>query len=102
MNNRATPEKIMMNKHALALLRLYNNTNPSLEWCALHFNQILTSRQTKFKSGKSNRLKVGQNALSNRFFILNDQIPIKCLRHSKLNVKNCSLIEMYIKLVQII
>ena len=79
MNNRATPEKIMMYKHALAFFLLYNHTNLSLEWCALHFNQILTSRQTKFKSGKSNRLKVGQNALTNRFFILNDQIPIKWL-----------------------
>ena len=43
------------------------------------FIQILISRQTKFKTGKSNRLKVGQNALANRFFILNDQIPIKWL-----------------------
>ena len=79
MNNRATPEKIMMYKHAFALFQLYNNTIPSLEWCALHINQIINSRQTKFKSGKSNRLKVGQNALANRFYILNDEIPNKWL-----------------------
>ena len=41
--------------------------------------QILTSRQTKFKSRKANNLKVGINTLANRLFILNDQIPIKWL-----------------------
>ena len=64
MNNRATPEKFMMSKHALALFRHVNNTKPSLEWCALHFNQILTSRESNFKSTKSNRLRVGLNALA--------------------------------------
>ena len=52
---------------------------PTLEWCALHYNQILTSRQTKFKSKKSNKLNVGLNALANRFHILNNQIPISWL-----------------------
>ena len=65
-----------MHKHALALFRLYNNTKPSLEFCALHFNQILTSRHTHFKCVKSNRLKVGLNALANRLFILNGQVPL--------------------------
>ena len=76
MNNRATPEQILLYKHSLALFRLYNLNEPTLEWCALNFNQVLTSRQAKFKSMKSNKLKVGLNALANRFFILNDQIPI--------------------------
>ena len=76
LNNRATPEKILLYKHALALYRLYNCNEPTLEWCALHYNQILTSRQTKFRIKKSNKLKVGLNALSNRFYILNNQIPI--------------------------
>ena len=79
MNNRATPEKILMYKHPLALFRLYNCNDPSLEWCALFFNQILTSRQTKLKCRKSNKLKLGLNAPANRFFILNDQIPIHWL-----------------------
>ena len=79
MNNRATPEKILLYKHSLALYRLYNNNDPTMEWCALNFNQVLTSRQTKFKCKKSNKLKVGLNALRNRFFILNNQIPISWL-----------------------
>ena len=61
----------------LALFRLYNNTKPSLEWCALQFNQIITSRPTKFKN--KNRLRVGLNALANRLFILNEQIPLNWL-----------------------
>ena len=62
INNRATPEKIMIYIHLLALYRLYNHSKKTtLEWCALHFNQILTLRQTKFKTRKSNKLKVGQN-----------------------------------------
>ena len=36
-------------------------------------------QEIKFKSRKSNKLKVGVNALANRLFILNDQIPIKRL-----------------------
>ena len=67
LNNRATPENFLMYKHALALYRLW------------HYNQILTSRQTKFKSKKSNKLKVGLNAIVNRFHILNNQIPISWL-----------------------
>ena len=79
VNYRATPEKLLMYKHSLALFKFYILNAPTIEWCALHFNQILTSRQTKFKIRKSNKLKVGLNALANRFFISNDQIPINWL-----------------------
>ena len=79
MNNRATPEKFLMYKHALALYRLYNSNKPSLEWCALNLNQILTSRQTRFQIAKTNRLKVGLNALANRLYILNGQVPLSWL-----------------------
>ena len=50
-----------------------------MEWCAQNFNQILTLRQSKFKSRKANTLKVGLNALSNRFYVLNDKIPLNWL-----------------------
>ena len=59
INNRATPEKILLFKHSLSLFKLYNLNAPIIEWCALHFDQILTSRQTKLKIKKSNKLKVG-------------------------------------------
>ena len=79
LNNRAASEIFLMYKHALALYRLYNCNEPTLEWCALHYNQILTSRRTKFNSKRSNKLKVGLNALAKRFHILNNQIPISWL-----------------------
>ena len=66
----------MSYKHALAFYQLYNSKKPSLEWYALNFNQILSSRQTNFKIAKTNRLKVGLNALANRLFILNEQVPL--------------------------
>ena len=47
------------------------------EWVALNFNQILTSRQTKFISAKANKRKVGLNALANRAYVLNNRIPLE-------------------------
>ena len=46
------------------------------EWIALNFNQILMSRQIKFKALKANKRRVGLNALANRLPILNDRIPL--------------------------
>ena len=43
---------------------------------ALNFNQILTSRQSKFFSLRGNNKRVGLNAIANRFFILNNRIPL--------------------------
>ena len=80
MNNRATPEKLMIYKHSLALYRLCNLVQkPTIEWCALNVNQIFTSRQTMFKTMKNNNLKVGLNALANRLYILNEKTPLRWL-----------------------
>ena len=74
---RATPDKYLKYKHALCLFKLMNSESPhNLEWVALNFNQILTSRHTTFKINKHNNKRVGLNALANRFSILNDQIPL--------------------------
>ena len=73
---RATPEKFLLYRHALCLFKLINYPIFQTEWVALNFNQILTSRQTKFCSSRANRKKVGLNALANRFFILNNRIPL--------------------------
>ena len=48
MNNRARPEGFMSYKVAIQLYKLYNATNPSLDWVILNYNQILTTRQTNF------------------------------------------------------
>ena len=77
MYNRATPEKFLLYKHALTLFKLINTNDYTMEWAALNFNQILTSRQTTFKATSNHRKRVGLNALANRVFILNDKIPLK-------------------------
>ena len=82
--NRATPEMILKCKLALSLHRLYNrdfNFN-SIEFVHLNQNQILTSRQTNFKTIKSNSFKVGINSLSNRLSHINNQIPLSWLNMS--------------------
>ena len=82
MYHRATPDQFMLYKNAINLYRLYNERHGSIEWVALNFNQILTSRQTKFMSIKANRKKVGINAIANRFNILNNKIPLTWLNLS--------------------
>ena len=52
------------------------------EWLELNFNQVFTSRQTKFITLKTNRRKVGLNALANRAFILNNKIPLEWINMS--------------------
>ena len=68
---------------------------PTLEWCALNSEQILTSRQLNFKIRRSNNLKVGLNALACRLFILNDMIPLQWFNKSfdtfKVNCKKLML-----------
>ena len=75
-HNIATPEKLMLYKHALSLFKLFNSTNYTTEWVALNLNQINTSRQINFISGKSNLKRVGLNAIANRYQILNGKIPL--------------------------
>ena len=79
MCNRATPENIMRYKLALSLHKLYNKDFNSIEFAQLNYNQILMSRQTVFKTSKSNVFKVGMNSLSNRLAHLNDEIPLSWL-----------------------
>ena len=80
--NRATPENFLLYKHAISLFKLYNSDTFTDDWVLLNFNQILTSRQTDFISLRSNRTKVGLNALANRLFILNNRIPLQWLNMS--------------------
>ena len=74
--NRATPEKFLLYKHAITLFKLMNDPTFTTEWVALNFNQIFTSRQSRFLATKANNRKVGLNALANRVYILNNRIPL--------------------------
>ena len=79
LNNRAMPEAFMKYKISIQLHKLYNAAIPSLDWCSLNFDQILTSRQIHFLISKSNKNKVGLNILTNRFSVLNGLIPLSNL-----------------------
>ena len=74
--NRATPEKFLLYKTALNLFKLLTFNDYTLEWAALNFNQVLTSRQINFISLRANVKKVGLNAFANRVYILNNRIPL--------------------------
>ena len=87
LNGRSTPDQMMLYKLALSLFRVYNTNYNSIEFTALNFNQILTSRQTRFKTSRNNKTKVGLNSLANRFHALNDQIPLEWLNDSYITYK---------------
>ena len=82
MAKRATPEKLMLYKLSLQLFKIFNYSIPVTEWDLLNQNIIFTSRQTKFKTTKQNRLRLGMNTMSNRLWILNDKIPLDWLNLS--------------------
>ena len=79
INKRATPNMMLLYKHSIELHKLYNANNQSTEWIELNLNQILTSRQTTFRTHKTNKLKIGNNALANRLAILNNKISLDWL-----------------------
>ena len=82
MYHRATPEKVLSYKLALSLFKILNSEKYTLEWASLICNQIITTRQTKFITAKSHLKRVGINALANRFYILNNMIPLDWLNLS--------------------
>jgi hypothetical protein len=80
--NRATPNQIVIYKHALLLHKLYNGIFPQAEWLDLNIHQTFTTRQTKFKITKSNNYLVGNNILATRLSILNEKIALEDLNLS--------------------
>ena len=84
---RALPSQILEFKHAVVLHNIYNTQIPKDDWIDLNFNQILTSRQTKFQTSKSNNFKIGNNKLISRLSILNNKINLDDLNLSLANFK---------------
>ena len=72
----------MSYKLALCLYKLYNSNFNSFEFVQLNLNQILTSRQTVFKTLKNNVFKIGMNSLTNRLTHINDMVPLSWLNMS--------------------
>ena len=95
ITNRATPQMYCNYKLSLSLYKTFNNQFPNSEWIHLNVNQMNMSRQTKFHVTRTNSRMIGMNALCNRFYYLNDKIPLEWLNKSffayKIECKNCSL-----------
>ena len=72
--NRASPEQMIVYKHAILLHKLYNTHQPQTDWIELNFNQILTSRQKHFQAIKNNNFNVGFNLLATRLSVLNGKV----------------------------
>ena len=82
MSKRATPEMLCNYKLSLSLYKTFNNACPYDEWIFLNFDQICTSRQLMFMTKRANKSRVGMNCLTNRFFHLNNRIPLSWLNKS--------------------
>ena len=76
MAGRATSDQFQKYKLALQLYRTFNLQVPTQDWVNVNINFRNTSRQIHFHTHKSNRLKIGMNMLSNRFFYLNGKIEL--------------------------
>jgi hypothetical protein len=66
INNRATPNRFMIFKHAILLHKLYNQRQPMTEWTHLNFQHKFTVRQGLFQIAKTNNYKIGECILVNR------------------------------------
>ena len=76
---RATPVEVMKYRHALLLHKCYNDLLMRNDWLALNFNQNFNARCNSIFFFKTNSYRVGNNLLSNRFNILNGNIPFDIL-----------------------
>ena len=74
-----TPTQIGNYKLSILLHKLYNSEHQNTDWRDLANLIIITRRQTKFRTFKSNNYKIGLNVLINRFHSLNDLIELKDL-----------------------
>ena len=82
INERATPNKFMLYKHAIELHKLFNLQQPPLDWVALNFDQSTSRRQRFFNITPSGNYKIGNNILSNRLSVLNNKIELDWLNQS--------------------
>ena len=79
---RATPNQMMIYKHALLLHKTYNDESKSSEWLDLFKNQTLNNRILHANFIDLSNFKIGKNLQSNRFPILNNKISYKSLNQS--------------------
>ena len=97
INNRATPTEFSNYKHALLLHKLIHTEIPTLDWIDLNFQQTFNRRSTTVNFVKTNRFKVGENLMCNRFGVLNGKITHEMLNLGtdsfKVNCKSMFLMQ---------
>ena len=67
---RAKPKQFIVYKHSILLHKLYNTKLSQMDWFDLKLNRASTTRQTIFRTIKSNNYMTGNNLLSSRLSIL--------------------------------
>ena len=70
-----------------SLYKTFTHRCPTRDLVNNNFNIFNTSRQTKFAVNKTNRLRVGYNALSNRLSYINGKVNLDWLHLSFLSFK---------------
>ena len=61
MNNHATPQKMMIYKHALLLFKIWKERIYSKDWLALKFQQNFNERTNLVMIFETSKLKIGKN-----------------------------------------
>ena len=79
---RATPDMYCKYKCAILLFKTFNHKIPTEEWIHLNFDQINTTRQTKFITKMNINHSIGNNILVNKFHSLNNEIDLDWLNKS--------------------
>ena len=74
--NHSTPEQIGNYKLSLLLHQTFNSIKQNKDWLELADQIVITGRQSKFFSYKSNNYKIGLNVLVNRFYALKQCIVL--------------------------
>ena len=63
-NKRATPEKMLLYKHALLLYKIYNDETFNVGWIEMNFQQNFNARLKKFIVHTVYNYKVGKKLTS--------------------------------------
>ena len=82
LNNRATPNQLMLYKHALLLYKIWNDKIYSDDWLSLNFQQNFNVRNSTVKLIDTSNLKIGKNIAVNRLMVINGLIEYDWLNLS--------------------
>ena len=95
INNKCTPNQIMLYQLSLSLYKTYNVPEIGLnfETITVIDQMILTSRQVNFQILKNNRRKIGLNTTANKLYSINNLIGLDRLNLNFLHYKKLSKIQ---------